>query len=280
MAKRRESADNYIDPKTIMPRTDPVNSVTLGLAIPLIVDYFDTSIIKQHQEKPDWSKYRIEMRQGNPFIVREFCDRCGNVWIPPSWRKIRSYLHETLGIVYLETGICKECINASLYSDIYLDGEPLGHTDSRKLFIKYAEDYERAWRVVIAAAPKVIMSDAEWMHRCDFFNGCVICGGKIEVRTMYFPRSLNGTFSPWNVIPMCGTCQRIHYIGRMDRAKQVKLYRVFCTEQKFNKLKTTRMFLIQQMREHKIYFDPLLPFMKRFKETKILEGSVFNAMYR
>lgn len=72
---------------------------------------------------------------------------------------------------------------------------------------------------------------------------------------------------------MCDECYKLHNRGRQDVTKTVKRYRVFSSSSQFNKQKTTRMYLLQQMRNHGIYMDPLLPYMKRFKEEKVLKGS-------
>lgn len=281
MAKRRtkDVDTQYVDPRFIPARSDPPSLASLAMAVPGIISSVDKSIIKRHQAKPDWSLYKIDIVEGNPFIVREMCDRCGKKWVPPSWRKTRAVKvlePSDLGTVYVQTGLCKDCINAAVYSDYYLDGEPLTFVETRKLFMEYAVDYERAWRMVIAAAPKIIATEDDWQKACTFFNGCAFCGGKIEVRAMYFPAMLNGKHTPWNVIPLCGTCRNLHYMGRNNTRKTPTRYKVFSTEQQFNKQKTTRVYLLQQMREHSIYMDPLIPFMTRFRETLILEGSASN----
>lgn len=278
MPKRRKTDpdEKYVDPRFIPERSDPPSLTTLAMATPAIISSIDKSIIKQHQEKPDWSLYKIQLFRGNPFILREMCDRCGKVWVPPAWRKTRAVQVKEpaeLGTVYVQTGLCKSCINASVYSDLYLDGDPLTFAETRKLFMQYAVEYERAWRVVIAAAPKIICDEAAWQKACAFFNGCAFCGGRIEVRAMYFPAMLNGQHVPWNVIPLCGECMQRHYSGRNNPKKTPSRFKVFSTPQNFNKQKTTRVYLLQQMREHSIYMDPLYPFMKRFRETLTLEGS-------
>lgn len=273
MPKRRKAEGNYVDPDKIVPRDDPPSLTALALAVPTVIATVDKSFVKVKQEKPDWSLYKIELRDGNPFIVREMCDRCGKVWIPPRWRKIRAVDIDQLGTVYIETGICKTCINASVYVDQYLDGDPLTETEAKKLFYKYAEEYERAWRLVIAAAPVHVLTEAEWQKACKFFNGCAFCGGSIEVRAKYFPTTLNGRHTAWNVIPLCSECAKRHYQGRANIERTPQRYRVFSTHTSFNKQKTTRMYLLQQMRIHGIYMDPLLPYTKRFKEEKILKGS-------
>lgn len=273
MPKRRPVSKEYIDPAEIPERTTPVDSIALAIKVPLIVTALGNSMIKQYEVKPDWSLYRIETRNGNPFIVRDYCDRCGKVYIYPKWRKIRAYDDPDIGTVYLETGICKDCINAAVYVDSYLDGEVLTEKEAKQLFYQYAEEYEKTWRYVIAAAPKVIITEAEWQKACRFFNGCAICGGPIEVRAKYFPRYLNGEHTAWNVIPLCSDCVHMHYAGRVNKEKQVKRYKVFSTQTFFNKSKTARMYLLQQMRIHDIYMDPLVPYLTRFKESGTLKGS-------
>ena len=273
MPKRRTPKDKYVDPNKVAPKEAAPNMVAVALKVPIVVTAFDTSIVKQHQEKPDWSLYRIECRNNVPYIVREMCDRCGKVWIPPRWRKLRVYYDNDIGEIYLETGICKDCINAGVYVDKYLDGAVLTEKEAKELFYKYAVEYERAWRMVLAAAPRIAMTEEEWRHRCKFFNGCAICGGPIEARAKYFPVYLNGAHTAWNVIPLCAACLAKHYAGRMTTDKQIKRYKVFSTNTFFNKSKTIRLYLLHQMEKHNVYMEPLEPYRKRFFETMTLEGS-------
>lgn len=273
MPKRHNRSRDYVDRISIVnPPTKP-DMIKVAMKVPAIVDFFDVSIVKQKQLKPDWSKYRVEERDNTPYIVREMCDRCGKVWIAPKWRKLRVFHDAELGDIYFEAGVCKDCINASVYVDGYLDGDPLTEKEAKELFYKYAEEYEKAWRMVIAVSPKVVMTEHEWQHRCKFFNGCAVCGGPIEVRAKYFPATLNGYHTAWNVIPLCKDCIKRHYTGRNNPNKTVWRYRVFSTHEFFNKSKTIRLYLIQQMRLHNIYMDPILPYMQRFRETKVLEGA-------
>lgn len=281
MPRRRDvPEDKYIHKCTIEERLDGPSITDLALKLPELVMRFDkeiSSVVKQAQFKPDWSLYRASQYLGNPYIMREMCDRCGQVWVPPGWRKIRAIQDEDLGTVYFETGLCKSCINASAFMDKYLDGEPLTEQESHDEFERYAMEYERAWRVLLAAAPPIIMTEAEWQHRLRFFNGCAFCGAPVDTRAKFFPTSLNGTFSPWNVIPLCSKCMQSHYMSRNNpRAKTVARFKVFCSIEKFNKLKTTRMFLIEQMRHYNLYIEPMIPYMQRFREAGTLEGSVFN----
>lgn len=273
MAKRRTARDEYIKPEDVVKRDKAPSIAAVAFKVPGIIAHFDTSMVKQAQEKPDWSLYRIEIRDNVPFIVREKCDRCGKVWIPPKWRKLRVYKDADVGNIYLETGLCKDCINASVYVDKYLDGEALTEKEAKALFYQYAEEYERAWRIVLAAAPRIAMTEQEWQHRCRFFNGCAMCGGPIEVRAKYFPIYLNGAHTAWNVIPLCNACMRLHYRGRVTADKRVRRYKVFSSPGFFNKTKTIRMYLLHEMAKHEIYMEPLEPFRRRFFEIKVLEGS-------
>jgi len=274
--KRDKPTNDYFDEEDILMRPkpkEPPSITSVAMAIPSVITSFDTSMVKQAQEKPDWRLYRVEIRDNIPYIVREMCDRCGKVWIPPRNRRLREYKHKELGSIFLETGICKDCINASVYVDKYLDGDALTEKEAKALFYKYAEQYERAWRVVIAAAPREAMTSDEWKHRCNFFGGCAMCGGKIEVQAKYFPMQFNGTHSAWNVIPLCSSCFKLHYSGRMDIHGKQNRYRIFSSPSQFQKTKTIRMYLLHQMEKHDIYMMPLDEWRKRFFEIKTLEGS-------
>ena len=275
--RRKHDVDaKYVKHTEIEPRETPPSLTALAFAVPAVIKALDKSIIKQHQEKPDWSLYKLELRDNNPFVVRVMCDRCGKVEVPPAWRKIRAVEtdNEELGTVYLEAGLCKDCINASTYRDEFLDGDPLTFTDAGKLYFKYAAEYEKAWRLVLACAPATPITEAEWDKACRFFRGCAICGGSIEIRAKYFPATLNGTHTAWNVIPMCSECYKAHQRARGNfKDKKASRYKVFCTQEYFNKQKTIRVYLLQQMRNHNVYMEPLYPFMKRFRETLTLKGS-------
>jgi hypothetical protein len=271
--KRHTAKNKYVESDAVVAEKHEISIVDVALKAPTVVAFFDTSIIKQHQAKIDWKLYKIEIRENVPYIVREMCDRCGKVWIPVRWRKLREYTDKDIGKIYLETGLCKDCINAGLYVDTFLDGDVLTEVEAKNLFYEYAESYEKAWRVVIAAAPRIAMTEQEWKHRCNFFKGCAVCGGAIEVRAKYFPLYLNGAHTAWNIIPMCNVCLKRHYRGRVTRDKTISRYKVFSSREFFNKSKTIRMYLLHEMEKHNIYIDPLQPFRTRFRETKTLEGS-------
>ena len=269
----KKKSKKYVDPKTIEARKVAPNITSVAMKVPMVVTSFDKSMVKLAQEKPDWSLYRIEIRDNVPYIVREMCDRCGKVKIQKRWMKLRAYKDPDLGEIYLETGICKDCVNASVYIDKYLNGEVLTEKEAKQLFYQYAGEYERAWRLVLASAPRVAITEQEWLHRCNFFGGCAICGGAIEVQAKYFPTFLNGTHSSWNVIPMCDVCLAQHYAGRVNINKKVSRYKVFASQSQFQRAKTIRMYLLAQMEMHELYMDPLIEYRQRFFETKILEGA-------
>jgi hypothetical protein len=64
-----------------------------------------------------------------------------------------------------------------------------------------------------------------------------------------------------------------HYAGRVTVGKTVRRYKVFSSQNFFNKSKTIRMYLLHEMEKHNIYMDPLIEYRQRFFETKVLEGS-------
>lgn len=273
MATRRDQdPTKYVDPRSIKPREDPPALYDFAMAAPVAVLQLDKSAIKNAQAKPDWKLYKLTYKEGNPVIVREICDRCGKNWVPPSWRKLRALDTETCGTIYLESGLCKDCINASIYCDKYFRdmATPDTFSELQRQFYQYAEEYERAWRAVIAAAPAYIMTEEEWQKRCNFFNGCALCGGKIEARAMYFPRHLNGSYSPWNVIPLCSHCMQLFRIRRSSGKKSSR-HKVFSTVDIFQKSKEIRVYLLNVMDKYDIYREPLTPYRKRFFETKKFE---------
>lgn len=251
----------------------PIDLTTAAFVAPAVIKHFQTSMVQQAQSKINWKYYKLEIRDGELWIIRELCDRCGEKLIPKQWRKVRVYHHGEYGDVRLESGICKDCINASVYVDKYLDGEVLTEVEAKKMFYKYSIEYERAWRMVIASAPRIAITDQEWQHTCRFFGGCAMCGGPIQVQAKFFPRRFNGEHTAWNVIPLCEDCYTKHYRGRLDISKPSRHYKVFSTHKQFQKMKTIRMYLLTKMEEHDLWMEPLLQWRKRFFETKTLDGS-------
>lgn len=262
-------ADKYLHPDKAVK--SELNISLIARLVPMVVSKLDTSKIKKNQDKPDWSLYRIVVRGEVPYIVRELCDRCGKVFIPPARRKLRVYKDKAFGEIYLETGICNDCINASVYVDKYLDGEVLTEKEAKEQFYEYAAEYEKAWRMVLAAAPRIALTEQEWEKRCTFFGGCAFCAGQIEVRAKYFPIYLNGAHTAWNVVPLCNECLKKHYYGRTASDRKVHRYKVFSGAGHFNRTKTVRMYLLGEMETHKIYMEPLQPYRKRFFETRRLQ---------
>lgn len=243
--------------------------------------FISAAVIKKHSKSAVIDKHGINWNEYKPcittdnigYIVRETCERCDKP-IAPGQRKLRQVKTE-LGPVYMDTGICRDCINASIYVDKFLDGDALSEVEAKKLYYKYAEEYEHQWRITLAAAPLILNTTDAWEHACRFFNGCAICGGHIEVQHKYFSTTLNGQYTPWNIIPMCGECSK-HYkqIGKLHSVdSRPRKYRVFSTHTFFQKTKTIRLFLLAQMEFYGIYIENLLPYRKRFFEKKILKGS-------
>lgn len=269
MARKRE-----VDETKYVTELHPsdITLTELAFLVPRVVTSLDTSFIKQAQTRPDWKLYRVELTDGIPKIVREMCDRCGKVWIPPRERKVRRYVDDKKREIYLVSGICKDCINASVYVDKYLDGVPLTEKEAKKQMYTYAEEYEKEWRRVLITAPCTVITAAEWEKACNFFNGCAICGGPVEIQGKFFPVKYNGKHTAWNVIPLCDACDKAHKYGRTSTTS-VGRYKIFSSPQWFQKTKTIRMYLLRQMELHDLYIEPLMPYRQRFFETKTLEGS-------
>lgn len=276
MGARKHETDvsRFVERDKVKQANLPVTITDVAFKVPQIVLDMETSFIQQHLPKPNWSRYKIDIVDNVVYIVREYCARCDKVYLYPGQRKLREYYDLDIGYVYLDEGICKDCINASIYVDKYLDGVALSEVDAKKLFYKYGMEYEKAWRIVLAQAPRMAMTDQEWQHACKFFGGCAMCGGAIQVQAKFFPRRFNGEHTAWNVIPMCEECFRKHTMGRLDVTKESARYKIFSTHHSFQKTKTIRMYLMAQMETHGIYMDPLQPWRKRFFETMILPGSI------
>ena len=277
MGARKHETDEsrFIDRKKVQQANlYPVTITDVAMKVPEILRMMERSHVQQHLPSPNWSRYKIVIENNVVFIVREYCARCDKVFLYTAQRRLREYYDKELGPVYLDEGVCKDCINASLYVDKYLDGEALSETDAKKLFYKYGMEYEKAWRIVLAQAPREAITDQEWKHACSFFNGCAMCGGAIQVQAKFFPRKFNGEHTAWNVIPMCEECYAKHMRGRTDITKQTALFKIFSTHQSFQKTKTIRMYLLAQMERHGLYMEPLAQWRQRFFETKILPGAL------
>lgn len=279
-ARKHETDQSKFTPRQDVETLHEGTKLSDLLAIAPVVIYKATHNAVVQRQGIDWGKYKPQIVDNVGYIVREVCERCGKKVLPPGQRKLRRVDTE-FGPVYLDTGICKDCINASIYVDKYLDGDPLGEVEAKKLFYKYAEEYEKQWRITLAMAPRIAMSKFEWDHRCKFFGGCAICGGYIEVQHKYFPSSLNGSYTPWNVIPLCGNCERsLRMLGhRKTPEKAPHIYKVFSSPRNFSKTKTIRLFLLAQMEMYGIYMDNLAPYRQRFFEKKILKHSLPINLY-
>lgn len=228
----------------------------------------------------NWEDIDLEWYKGYPLLVKKTCDRCQKKITPPGQRLLKPLVNKKapdFQPMFLESCQCHDCINCTIVDQYMYDtydknNLPDWH-EARQVFSTFGGEYEKAWRIVLANAPKIMMTEEEWEHRANFFGGCAFCGRPIEVRGYFFPRRLNGDFTPWNVIPLCGECLNNHYRGRSTLVGATHRYRVFSNPQLFTKYKTIRMYLLSQMAEHGIWMEPLIPHMKRFLETRTLKGS-------
>lgn len=272
--KHETNQERFTSRQDVMQLNEGTTLVDLLTVAAAVVQKSSHSAVIQ-KNGIDWKYYKPIIQDGVGYIVRETCERCGKVHLPPGQRKLRC-IQTDIGPVYMDTGICKDCINASIYVDKYLDGDPLSEAEAKKLYYKYAEAYEKQWRIVLSIAPRIAMTKEEWDHRCRFFGGCAMCGGYIEVQHKYFPSSLNGEYTPWNIIPLCGACaKQYRQVGKRSQPEKApRKYKVFSSPSYFQKTKTIRLFLLAQMEFHGIYMDNLTEFRQRFFEKKILPHSL------
>lgn len=273
------SKDKYVPRNELKPAIVPVTITDIAMKIPSIILHMNNTFLRSTAGvTPQWKNYKVTVEDNIVLITSKYCSRCGKVFLHPGQRKIRVYMDADYGPIYLDEGFCKDCMNVNLYLDKYLvedlskDFIPT-EKEAKALFYQYAAEYEKAWRLVLATAPRIAMTDQEWQHRCKFFGGCAICGGPIEVQAKYFPTFLNGAHTAWNVIPLCKECMDKHYRGRVNKERKVYRYKIFATNMFFQKSKTVRMYLLAQMEKHQLYMEPLEPYRKRFFETKVLEGA-------
>lgn len=235
------------------------------------------------QTKIDFRSMHIEIYRGNIIIVKETCDRCQTTKTPPGQRLLKP-LSCDIPNMYLESKVCNDCINCAridpYISDVYdLSQIPPKYDVVYRMFTDYCIEYEKAWRVVLAAAPDIVMTEKQWEHRVDFFGGCCFCGNPVEARGYFFPRRLNGKYNPWNVVPLCGECVSKHYRGRMKMQGVTHRYKVFSTADTFTRYKTIRLYLLSQMDELGIWTAPLEVYRSRFRETRTLKGSRVDGLY-
>lgn len=282
--RRRGTANGYLKRRDLDPYIGPQQSdidVWLAAYVPLEL-YFKNKIAAAPLNYEDIS---LEWYKGYPIFVKRTCDRCQKEITPVGQRVLKPLENKALPDfmpMYLESCQCKDCINCTIVDqymyDTYGTNPPLWH-EARQVFSTYGGEYEKAWRIVLANAPKILMSEEEWDHRVNFFGGCAFCGRPIETRGYFFPRRLNGEYAPWNVIPLCSECIESHYRGRNKMEGATHRYKVFSNPQVFTKYKTIRMYLLAQMAYHNIWMEPLLPHMARFLETKTLKGSRLDGLY-
>ena len=252
--------------------------VQVLIMLPDIIKARQTSFVQQ--DRPiKWDAYNVFAQDGTIYVKRTLCDRCQKVTLPDE-----QLIEDTLdlgdiGKVHILTGICRNCIQTKEY-DKYLDGKALVRQDAGKLWVKYLTEYEDAWEQVLRSNPVVVLTEKEWLNICKYFNGCALCGGPIQVRALFFPSSRGGAYTPWNVIPLCEKCRLSSRFSRRrdfknknfdPRKNFSKGSKIFKDINLFYKTKTMRMFVLNQMRKNDICIDTLMPYMKRFFETKVLD---------
>lgn len=282
--KRRGTADAYLRRRDldIYDGTAPSNTEVWITGYLPIEKYFRSKVASAPLNYDDIT---LEWYKGYPIFVKQTCDRCQREITPVGQRVLKPLINKDAPDfipMFLESCQCKDCINCTIVDqymyDTYGPTPPVWH-DARQVFSTYGGEYEKAWRIVIANAPKILMTEEEWEHRVQFFGGCAFCGRPIETRGYFFPRRLNGDYAPWNVIPLCGECIDHHYHGRSKMDGATHRYRVFSNPQVFTKYKTIRMYLLAQMEYHNIWMEPLKPHRARFLETKTLKGSRLDGLY-
>lgn len=281
----RGSASQYLRRRDLEPcdHEPPSNAEAWLVAYEPIEQYYKSRLASAPL---NWDDIDLEWYKGYPIFTKCTCDRCQKVLTAPGHRLLKPLINKhnpDFIPMYLESCQCHDCINCTIVDQYLFDtydpnNLPLWK-DARKVFSTYGGDYEKAWRIVLANAPKILMTEDEWEHRVAFFNGCAFCGRPIETRGFFFPRRLNGDYSPWNVIPLCSDCIHRHYAGREKMTGATHRYKVFSNPQVFTKYKTIRMYLLSQMAEHNVWMDPLIPHMKRFFETKTLAGSRLDGLH-
>ena len=282
--KQRGTAAQYLKRRDLDAYEGPLptNTEVWITAYEPLMQYFKSKLASAPVNYEDIT---LEWYKGYPILVKETCDRCQREITPAGQRMLKPLVNELAPDfmpMFLESCQCKDCINCTIVDqymyDVY-DKQPPPWNEARQVFSTYGGEYEKAWRMVLANAPKILLSEKDWEHRVEFFGGCAFCGRPIETRGYFFPRRLNGDFTPWNVIPLCGECINSHYRGRKDMTGATHRYRVFSKPDLFTKYKTIRMYLLAQMEYYNVWMDPLLPYRKRFLETKTLKGSRLDGLH-
>lgn len=282
--KQRGTADQYLKRRDLdaYEGPSPSNTEVWLTAYQPLEDFFKHRLVSAPLSYEDIS---LEWFKGYPIFVKSTCDRCQREITPVGQRVLKPLFNKLAPDfipMFLESCQCKDCINCTIVDQYLYDtytGTPPPWREARQVFATFGGEYEKAWRIVLANAPKILMSEEEWEHRVAFFGGCAFCGSPIETRGYFFPRRLNGEYAPWNVIPLCGECIDSHYRGRKEMKGATHRYKVFSMPNLFTKYKTIRLYLMAQMEYHNIWMEPLLPHRKRFLETKTLKGSRLDGLY-
>lgn len=156
-------------------------------------------------------------------MMQRKCPNCG--WIHPSsfspnkCKKCKTPLHPsrcmTCKKLFNEPlnvrGDCKKC-----NMDRVLKWRAENKDKERAKFLRCVKKKETKYLNKIlpfAEQPFVRLTEEEWLDTCSYFGGCAMCPEThIETRRLVLQPKHGGAYTPWNVIPCCGTCSQ-YYIS-------------------------------------------------------------------
>ena len=154
-------------------------------------------------EYPLHYKYS-KCRWCNAFLDKHICWMC-NKLKPLS----EYYFHKSGKNAGTIKRICKDCnrFRSTKESEDYHK-----YYDRHLRFIQRKKEYLKKlyqdW-LQITNVPFKPLTEKEWLEACAYFNGCAICGNPdIEVRQFFVKFEKGGRYTPWNVFPVCGNCNK------------------------------------------------------------------------
>lgn len=98
------------------------------------------------------------------------------------------------------------------------------------------DDIYNGWIDKVSAVPKPVklITEEEWDNACRYFKGCALCDEpQIEARILYIPLYQGGSYTKFNVVPVCEKCATSYRVATrqktnpyrvmwMDRTKATK----------------------------------------------------------
>lgn len=137
-------------------------------------------------------------------FAEQFCNTC-EVWKPSTEFYARTYPN---GKTYRRKE-CKVCMRERKKAHDRANRDQRYARD-RRFIDKRRETLKQQydeWRERIAKLPMKPLSEQQWLTTCSYFGGCAICGNEhIETREYFIPFVDGGTYTVWNIYPMCGNC--------------------------------------------------------------------------